>query len=355
MLVIRLRSLGDSILTLPLLETLSAWRADLELDVLVEAPYAPVFTRHPSVHDVFVLAPKSRPWDAGLPRVQAAWHLRRRHYPAVLNLHGGTTSAFFACASGARIRIGQESYRNAWCYNARIPPASTVWGRAHLHTVEHQMTFPRWLRIPISEKSVGRLIVESSASAQLEERLRRSGVARNGFFLIHPTATLWTKQWPAKNFAELADRLVRDQGLPVVFTAAPHENRVLDEVRSSARVPHLYWSDLDLSQLLAVIEACRLFVGNDSGPTHAASALHKPVVVVWGSSDFVAWRPWSTDFELIRSDLPCIPCPGYTCHAFGNPKCILDISVDRVWKACERILGRTEAGTSAMPNAELLP
>jgi ADP-heptose:LPS heptosyltransferase len=71
---------------------------------------------------------------------------------------------------------------------------------------------------------------------------------------------------------------------------------------------------------------------------HAAAALKRPVVVVWGSSNFQAWHPWNTEYEAVRSDLPCMPCPGYTCAAFGEPRCIMDIPVSPVAEACERIL-----------------
>jgi ADP-heptose:LPS heptosyltransferase len=124
----------------------------------------------------------------------------------------------------------------------------------------------------------------------------------------------------------------------VIYTAAPHEVPILQEVRGKAREHHLYWSDLSLMDLFALIEGCRMFIGNDSGPTHAASALGKPVVVIWGSSNFHAWHPWGTRYEAIRSELPCIPCSGYACGAFGKPKCILEITVSRVADACERIL-----------------
>jgi heptosyltransferase-2 len=85
-----------------------------------------------------------------------------------------------------------------------------------------------------------------------------------------------------------------------------------------------------------------MFVGCDSGPTHAAAALKKPMVVVWGSSNFQAWHPWGTDFEAVRSELPCIPCPGYECEEYGKPRCILDIPVAKVAEACERVFEHTE-------------
>ena len=64
-LLVRIRSLGDSLLVLPLVEALHAWRPGLEIDILVEAPFAPVFSSNPAVHETLVLKPK-RPDTPGM-------------------------------------------------------------------------------------------------------------------------------------------------------------------------------------------------------------------------------------------------------------------------------------------------
>jgi ADP-heptose:LPS heptosyltransferase len=94
-----------------------------------------------------------------------------------------------------------------------------------------------------------------------------------------------------------------------------------------------------LDDLLALIEGCHLFIGNDSGPTHAAAALGRPLVVVWGSSSFEVWHPWETEYEVVRLQLPCMPCPGHNCAVYGAPRCIDDIPVDHVFDATKRFLG----------------
>jgi predicted lipopolysaccharide heptosyltransferase III len=338
-ILIRLRSLGDAILTLPLVEALHAWRPELQLDVLVEDPYAPVFSHHPAIHEVLILRARNRLANAGWTRFRAAIEIWKRHYPAALNLHGGTTSMLFTAITGAKLRIGQESHRGSWLYNAQIPPSNKIWQRPSIHTVEHQLSLMRWLGLSLPSQTTGSLFVEEAASKRIQERLAQAGVS--DYLLIQPTATQATKQWSSQKFAELGDRLFRQHGVPIIYTAAPHEIAVLQEIQKTAGERHLYWSDLSLDDLFALIGRCRLFIGNDSGPTHAASALKKPLVVVWGSSDFQVWHPWSVEYEAVRSNLPCMPCPGYTCDAFGKPKCILDITVPQVLEACERILART--------------
>lgn len=248
----------------------------------------------------------------------------------------------FTAISGAVSRIGQQSHRISRLYTAPIPPSEIIWQRASIHTVEHQLSLMRWLGIPTPERTGPFLYVNEGAKKRIQDRVAQAGLS--DYFLIHPTATLATKQWSPGKFAELGDWLFRRRGIPVIYTSAPQEISVLRDIEKAAAARHVYWSDLPLDHLFALIDGCLLFIGNDSGPTHAASALGKPVVVVWGSSNFEAWRPWGAECEAVRSELPCAPCPGYACGAFGAPKCILDIPVAQVADACDRLLSRTARG-----------
>jgi heptosyltransferase-3 len=342
LLVIRLRSLGDSILSLPLLQALHSWRPDLEVDVLIESPFSPVFMAHPAVHEALIVRPRKNPNGEGWARLRAVSEIRKRRYPAVFDLHGGSTARLFAFASGANLRIGEECRRSR-IYNAAIPASSAVWNVKHLHTAEHQLAILKWLDLPIPEDLRAHLYLPAEAREKAARRLKEAGIEESGYFLIHPTATLATKQWPPANFATLGDNLLQKYGLPVVYTSGIQESQVLLDIGRHAGQKHRYWSDLDLPELFAVIGGCRLFIGNDSGPAHAAAALKKPLVVIWGSSNYHAWHPWKSDYELVRSDLPCIPCSGYACSEYREPRCILEIPISRVWQSCLNILARSEA------------
>jgi len=337
-LIIRLRSMGDSILALPLVEALHEWRPELQIDVLMESPYGCLFSRHPAVHETLSVKPRNGFAQHGWSRSHACLEIHKRRYSAVVNLHGGSTSLLFTLASGAGIRIGQQKYRQAWAYNALIPNPRTVWQRMDLHTVEDQLTLLRWLDLPIPAKPRGRLYLDNHARKCIEERLHAAGIVPGRYILIHPTATMRTKQWPERNFAALADQLRNLYALPVIFSSAPREAQVLLDIGRHAKVGHRYWSDLELDGLLALIDGCRLFIGNDSGPAHAAAALGRPLVVVWGSSDFEVWHPWETEYEVVRQELPCMPCPGRSCEAYGEPKCIDNIPIEPVFHAATRFL-----------------
>src|SRR4051794_10012203 len=96
-LLVRLRSIGDTVLMTPCITALKRWRADVEVDVLVEPFCAPVVEVHPGVSRV-VTARRTLG-----DRAAAARALQRRDYDLAINLNGGSTAAVLALASGARV------------------------------------------------------------------------------------------------------------------------------------------------------------------------------------------------------------------------------------------------------------
>jgi ADP-heptose:LPS heptosyltransferase len=72
---------------------------------------------------------------------------------------------------------------------------------------------------------------------------------------------------------------------------------------------------------------------------HVAAAVRTPQVVVFGSSNVAHWRPWTAaPAEVVREEMHCAPCPGYTCAEFGEPRCIRRVQPERVIAAVERVL-----------------
>src|SRR4051794_17488904 len=111
--VIRLRSLGDCVLTTPALAILKQSRPDLQVAVVVEDRFAAVFEGSP---DVQAILP---------PTVRA---LARWRPELCLNLHGGTRSMLLTAGSSARMRAGSAHFRGAGIYNVRIPTAQEILG-----------------------------------------------------------------------------------------------------------------------------------------------------------------------------------------------------------------------------------
>jgi heptosyltransferase-3 len=339
-LLVRLRSIGDSVLATPALSALARFLPEAEIDILLEDWVAPVLEGFPYVNRII------RVERGNLSaRARVARELRGARYDVAFNLHGGTTATILTRATGAPHRVGYKSYRYSRLHNHAAPPANQLWGKPATHSAEQQLALLGWMGVPVTDLPPAMLAVTSEAKASLDERLRAEGInEQTPFALMHPAAAFETKQWASSNFARVAEALSA-RGLKTVAVAAPFEAETINALRKNSSAPVVAYTDLSLPEVTALAARSRLFIGNDSGIAHMASAVRTPSVVIFGSSNVAHWRPWANPLsEVVREELPCQPCPGYTCAEFEQPECIRRVSVERVLQAIERVIENSEPG-----------
>lgn len=262
--VIRLRSLGDCVLTTPALALLRRARPDLRVSVVVEPRWGAVFEGNPDVDEIL------------LPNLR---HLRGARPDLCLNFHGGRRSAWLTALSGARYRAGFGHFRHQFAYNIRIPRAQQI---LHLdrtvHTAEHLASAIFYLGAPVAEIPRARLTATAKEPPAA---------------VIHPVAATPAKTWHAAGFLEVARRL-RASGTEVRFIGGPG-----DDLSPFQEFPAL--SGAPLERIKNVLASASLFVGNDSGPAHMAAAFGVPSVVLFGISDPAIWGPWRTPSEVVSA------------------------------------------------------
>ena len=333
-LLIRLRSIGDTVLSTASAYALKRFLPEAEIDILVEDWVAPVLAEHPFINRVISFERGSLS-----ARARAAHEIRSGHYDVVYNLHGGTTATFLTRATGARHRVGYASYQYAQLHNHQAPSPLLLWGQQKTHSVEQQLALLGWTGVPVSDRPRTKLAITAAANARIDEILSSSGLTDKKFALIHPAAAFATKQWAATNFAKVADYLAAN-GIAAVAIAGPSETDVLNSLITAAE-SRVVACAVSLPEVSALASRATLFVGNDSGMAHIAAAVATPSVVVFGSSNIAHWRPWnSAPAEVVFEEMACQPCHGYFCEKFPEPECILRVPVDRVTSAIERVLSK---------------
>ena len=203
-LFVRLRSIGDTVLATSAVNALRRFLPDAQIDILVEDWVGPVLAEHPSLSSVISLERNSL-----AARARIAREIRASGYDVVYNLHGGTTSTFLTRASGARHRVGYESYQYAKLHNHQAPSASFLWGQEKTHSVEQQLALLGWTGVPVTDRPATQLAITQTATFVIQERLRDSKLEGKRLALIHPAAAFATKQWAAENFARVVEYLER--------------------------------------------------------------------------------------------------------------------------------------------------
>ena len=267
--ILRLRSLGDCVLTTPALDILKRFRPDLHLAVFVENRFREIFEGNTDLAEIH------------LPELAS---LRRFRPQLCLNLHGGTRSAWMTELSGARYRAGFGHYRQQFVYNVHIPRAQEI---LHVdrtvHTAEHLASAIFFLGATVCEIPRAKLFQAGNAPPTIEPRSA----------VIHAVAATPEKTWAPANFLGVAAQLV-DSGVSPVFIGGPE-----DDLTPFRQYRTLQSS---LSDLKSVLAAATLFVGNDSGPAHMAAAFGVPSVIIFGPSDPAIWGPWRTTGEVVAMD-----------------------------------------------------
>ena len=331
-LLVRLRSIGDTVLATPSVFALKRFLPNVNVDILVEDWVAPLLNDHPHIDNVVVL-------ERGgfMTRARVARELRAGNYDVVYNLHGGTTATFLTRATGARHRVGFKSYQYAQLHNHQAPSPLLLWGQQKAHSVEQQLALLGWTGVPVTDRPRTQLGISNEANEKVKQLLAQAALTDRKIALIHPAAAFATKQWATEHFARVAEFL-SDRGLAPVAIAAPGERALLERLCSEAAVK-ITTLDLSLPEVTALAAHSQLFVGNDSGIAHIAAAVATPAVVIFGSSNIAHWRPWnSAPAEVVFEEMPCQPCHGYFCEKFDQPECILRVPVTRVTAAIDRIL-----------------
>ena len=282
--VIRLRSLGDCVLTTPALALLKGARPDLKIGVAVEERFHAVFEGNPAISQILA----------------ATWSAIRHWKPELsINLHGGTRSQWMTALSGAKWRAGFANHNTTLAYNIKIPRAQKVLGvQRTVHTAEHMASAFIALGVPLQDVPRAQLFAPEAPVA-----------AR--YAVIHPFASAPEKQWRAERFCEVA-RYLELWNIKPVFLAGPKDDVTPFKAHQVVQG--------SLNSAKALLSKAAVFVGNDSGPAHMAAAFGVASVVLFGPSNHAIWGPWQTECEIVVA-----------------PDGLKEVTVSRVIAALERL------------------
>ncbi|MGI8786704.1 MAG: glycosyltransferase family 9 protein [Pyrinomonadaceae bacterium] len=346
-LIVRLRSIGDTVLATPSLIALKRFLPDARIDILLEDWVAPVLDGFDAVDNVISFKKNDLK-----SRLQTARKIRANKYDVALNLHGGTTATFLVRASGAKYRVGFKDYQYDFLYTHRAPSPLRFWQTEHAHSAEQQLALLGFVGVPVADKPKSRLAVTEKALKSLKEKFNAKTQRRENaknfsseisfdqprIALLHPVAAFNTKQWGTENYARIAEFL-SEKNLRIIAVATEKERGILENLRELSAVPITTFDDLTLPEITALASHAKIFVGNDSGIAHIAAAVNAPSVVIFGSSNINHWRPWTNArHEIVYEKMPCQPCAGNFCKEFAEPECIKRVSVESVINAIEKVL-----------------
>lgn len=327
-LVVKLRHLGDVLLTTPVFSVLRRKWPLARIDAYVYEESREMLLGHPAVGKIWGY---DRKWKRlGLLRrfvreVEMLRGIRKERYDLVINLTEGDRGAMATRVCGAGIRVGVDG-RRIYTHVAKTCPTPR-------HAVERQLDVLR--RIGIFPEEKERELFWDVSDCARKTMAKR--VLWNDFILIHPVSRWRFKCWPEQKMRELIESLL-SRGERVVVSSGPDRieqemvGRIVEGIDGVCNVS----GTLQLKELGALIERAKVLLCVDSVPFHMASALKKPCVALFGPTSDVTWGPWRNPYaKVLTVPLSCRPCFLDGCGGGKKSDCLDAISVERVLSELE--------------------
>jgi lipopolysaccharide heptosyltransferase II len=367
-LVVKLATIGDLLLATPALRALRETYPQARIDLLVTPASAGLLDGWEVIDRVIMLDKYLFDYPQqllknprNLLRLRPLWHdLRDRDYDAVLLLHhltlffGRLKHQLLMRATGAKWRVGLDN-GHGWFLNVRVKDN----GFGALHEAEYNLAIAEAAGATTSDK---RLTVPINAeqrqqACQLVYGDEPADSIERPIITIHPGSGGYStaRRWAPERFAQLADTLFHDAGGQLILMGGPEEmelHQQIIDMMQSGMPARSFAGKGSIRVAAAVLEQADLFVGNDSGLMHLATAVGTPTVAIFGLTNSNAWGPYSggapgQQAVVVKLDLPCMPC-FYRGHDLGTPEgcmtrdCLAMLGVDPVAVAARRLLHEAE-------------
>ena len=340
-LVVRLTSLGDVLMSLPAVKALKEGLPGTKVSWLVEGSVAELLS-HQNFVDHVIRFPRdlivgSAKRGSG-PRVLRHLGLflktlRARRYDAIVDFHGILKSALLDYAARAEKRIGfgrTFAKEGSWlAYDERVDASDT-----HLNKVERNMLLARRLGVNGAIPQV-ELVAPPSAEEYVNDLLAKHDI-RPPIVALFPFCSKGSlfKRWELANYAELLKRMKESIRATVLILWGPGEEEEAKRLRDMADTGIVLPDNLDVAQLCALLKRADMYVGGDTGVMHLAAFSGVPVLAIFGPTDPKVNAPYGPMHKIVRRELPCSPCRDKNCK---ERTCLTSITPEEVFEEVRRM------------------
>jgi heptosyltransferase-2 len=335
-LIVRTDRIGDVLLSTPVIKALRDEYPSAYIAMMV-SPYArDIVDGNPYVDEVIIYDKdgKHKSWQRSM---KFAHNLKKKRFDLAIILHPTNRVHLVTFFAGIKRRIGYDR-KLGILLTDRIRHTKQL---GEKHESEYNLDLIRYLGIEPKDKSLFMPITRESQD-WMNELSKQEGIKNSDKLLaIHPGASCPSKIWPNERFAEVADKLADKYGFKVLVIAGPKDIALAKEL-----IKHMHWPAIDLAgkisvaQLASALKRCALFISNDSGPVHIASAVGTPVISIFGRKQGglspQRWGPLGSKGRILHKDAGCIRCLAHNC--IKEFACLKAIQVSDVLNAADSIL-----------------
>lgn len=325
-LIIKLRGIGDVILTTIVLDTIVKEFPNAKIDFLADTPSVPLLKPLKQLSKVHAFNRKSF-----IKRIFTFFKIRNQKYNLILDFFSNPVSAQITFFSGAEYRVGFPYKGRAYAYNYFGPSA-----RNEFHSADLNLEMLKSIGItPISKKLYVGISDEDVRYADdyFYSYFNKSDIV----FGLIPGGGWQSKKCDPIKFAEIADEIINKYNCKVLILWGPGDKLEAEEIISYMKNKVTLAPSTSITQMASIIKKCKLIIANDSGPMHISAAVGTPTLAIHGPTDPNLQGPYGELNEWVRYDeLDCIQCNLLVCPK--QHQCFIDLPTSRILGKIDNII-----------------
>lgn len=323
---------GDAVMSLPALRALRESFPKAHIAILAKPWVADLYHREPFCDEMIPYTPGTLG-----EKLRAARALKPRGFDCAILLQNAFEAAAVAFAARIPVRIGYARDGRAALLTQSVPVPRP--GEIPPHERFYYLELLHRAGILSALPPSDRILLDGAAAA------RTAGTAR--FEALHfgpsvigvsPGAAFGSaKRWLPERFAQAANRIAQETGSSVAIFGSKEERELCEMVAQDIQAPvKNFAGETKLGEFIEMAAACRLYLSNDSGAMHIASALGVPSVTVFGATNHITTGPTGPVARIVREPVECSPCMRRECPI--DHRCMTRVDAERVAQAALELI-----------------
>lgn len=330
---------GDAIMCVPALNALRARYPGAHIAILARPWVAALYASEPFCDELLLYdAPKG--WTGFRPKFKIASELRGRGFDCALLLPNSFESALIVWAARVPVRIGYDREARESLLTRPVPVPGRNDIPVHQSFYYLELLRRAGLIAHYSQEEPIRLSKADSAARLGRDRFERASLHGPVIGVSPGAAYGGAKRWLPERFAEAAVIIARERRAAIAIFGSKEETAICQSVQKAIEAHGAgatnFCGATTLGEFIELAAACDLYLTNDSGPMHIASALGVPTVAIFGATDDRATGPTGEHTRVVREPVDCSPCLLRECPI--DHRCMTAVSAERVAAAAFSLL-----------------
>ena len=286
-LIIRLAPLGETVLTTPVIRALRQHFQDAHIAYMVAPTREDLVSANPHLNEVLT-------YQSSVPKL--IYQLVQRKFQMAVVLQPTFRLVLHTFLAKIPFRVGFETNTGRKrLLHVAVP------NHTKQHETQRYLDVVRAMGIEVVDDEP-EVFVDDAGKAWskdfLENRNLNDGKPIIG---LNPGAATSYRRWSAVNFAVLGDMLHEVYGAHIIITAGPQEGKLAHQVANQMTYSPVIANNITPMQLAALLQRCRLYISNDTGPMHLSTAVKTPTIALFGGSNPTQWGPpWDKHTVIAR-------------------------------------------------------